>query len=86
MIDAGECITNMMSCRPGEHCLYRDYGLNVVDRAGGLRRADIKAQIEKFYPDVTSVEITNKTTDSDALTGRFVYDVHVKGTYNGGAK
>ena len=82
-MDAGKCITNMMICRRGEHCLYRDYGLDVVDRSGGLRRSEIKAQIEKFYPDVTAIDITNKTTEADAMTGRFVYDVHVKGTYGG---
>jgi hypothetical protein len=71
-MDTGQCITNMMNCKQGEHCLFRSFGLGVeVDRMGKLRRADITTAMSKWYPQVSTVNIQSN--------GNGVYDVTVTG-------
>lgn len=71
-MNTGLCITNMITTRQGEHCLFRSFGLGAVtDRIGGLRRSDLSNAVAKWYPQVKEVSI--KQRDDGA------YDVTVKG-------
>ena len=71
-MDTGLCITNMMNCRQGEHCLFRTFGMGAeTDRVGKLRKSDITTAVAKWYPQVVSVDVKNR--------GDGVYDVKVTG-------
>ena len=58
-MDTGKCIVNMINCRPGEHCLFRSFGLGgVVDQMGRLRKSQVTQELARWYPDVRKVEMT----------------------------
>ena len=60
-MDTGKCIVNMINCRPGEHCLFRSFGLGVVDQMGRLRKSQVTQELARWYPNVklTKFEIEN---------------------------
>lgn len=61
-MDTGKCIVNMINCRPGEHCLFRSFGLGgVVDQIGRLRKSQVTQELARWYPNVklTKFEIEN---------------------------
>lgn len=77
-MDIQTSLKNMCMCRRGEHPLYRGYGLNGVD-GSGLRKAEIKQQLDAFYPEIRNVEIKNNNTLDDISSGHFKYEISVSG-------
>lgn len=77
-MDTGKCITNMITTRQGEHCMFRSFGLgHVTDRVGMLRRSDIVREIAKWYPNVRSVDVEMK--GNGRIPGNSEYNVTVIG-------
>ena len=71
-------LKNMCLCRRGEHCLYRAFGLNNVD-ARGLKKSEIKLQLETYYPEIKSTEIISQNTLDEVQQGHFHYEIKVNG-------
>lgn len=78
-VDTGKCLRNMTICRPREHILFRDFGLNDVDSPYGLSVGVVKAQCSQFYPDVDSIEIKRRASEDDFALGRYRYTISAKG-------
>ena len=78
-VNLGNCLKNLTLCRPGEHCLYRGYGVNAVDSPYGLSYGDVKSQCSAYYPDVDNIEITKRSTSNDYELGTYRYTISIKG-------
>lgn len=69
-----KCVVNCIRCVRGSHTLFRGFGLNVTDQVGRLRRAQIQQQISAYYPDITSLNVSQ--------TEQNKYSVEIKGYLN----
>ena len=52
--DTANHVANMVSCRRGTHCLFRAFGLGVVDDPAptALTLASTRAECAKWYPGI----------------------------------
>lgn len=73
------CVKNMLICKTRSHCLFRGFGLNSVDRVGGVKRSEIKKQLTTYFPEVTKFDIKQKSTFGDLQQGSFAYEITVTG-------
>lgn len=55
-------IANMVSCRRGTHCLFREFGLGVVDdpAPAALTLASTRAECAKWYPSIDVERLERK--------------------------
>lgn len=83
-VNIKNCFKNMVICRTGEHCLYRNFGLNNVDSPYGISYSDVKFQCKTFYPDIEDIEITRRSTMNELQVGQFKYSISVKGAEGNG--
>lgn len=69
-----ECIVQCVRTMRGSMPFARDFGLDVTDQTGRLRRSQIQEQLSKYYPDVHSLNLRQLDTESyiAGITG--VYD------------
>jgi hypothetical protein len=74
-----DCLRNLGLCRPGEHPLFRGYGLNDVDSPYGLSYGEVKNQVAEYYPDVDSVFIERRSTAGDLALGQYRYTITFRG-------
>lgn len=68
-----KCILNCFTTERGSMPLFRSFGLDVTDQRTRLRRAQIQAQLSRFYPDITDLEVTQ--------TAENTYRIDVRGNY-----
>jgi hypothetical protein len=54
-------IANLVQTEPGEHCLFRAYGVSSVDSVYAPTRGRVTAQTARWYPDarIGRVELEN---------------------------
>lgn len=76
MANLGQNITNMIECRPMEHCLFRSFGLGGEVDGAPITRGQIQVECARWLPTVTvkSVQIEKATKE-----GHFVYNISVEG-------
>lgn len=55
-------VANMVSCRRGTHCLFRAFGLGVVDDPAptALTLASTRAECAKWYPSIDVERLERK--------------------------
>ena len=55
-------VANMVSCRRGTHCLFRAFGLGVVDDPAptAITQASIRAECAKWYPGIDVERLERK--------------------------
>ena len=78
------CIKNMLVTTPGEHCLFRRFGVRVVDEPGGVKSSEIREKMAMYYPNIKNVDISAISTFSDFQKGQYRYNISVDGLTQGG--
>lgn len=73
------CLKNFLECRRGDHILFRSFGLGNVDSPFGVSKGEIKAQIAKYYPNLSDVSIVSKNTTNNLAHGQYSYTVDFSG-------
>lgn len=73
------CLKNFLECRRGDHILFRNFGLGNVDSPFGLSKGEIKAQIAKYYPNLSDVNIVSKNTANNLAHGQYSYAIDFSG-------
>lgn len=55
-------VANMVSCRRGTHCLFRAFGLGVVDDPAptAITLASTRAECAKWYPSIDVEQLERK--------------------------
>lgn len=69
-----ECIVQCVRTMRGSMPFARDFGLDVTDQTGRLRRSQIQEQLSKYYPDVHSLNLRRLDTESYIASVTGVYD------------
>lgn len=64
--DTARHVANMFSCRQGTHCLFRAFGLGVIDDPAptAITLASVRAECAKWYPNI-DVERLKLTGDGE---------------------
>ena len=59
-------VANMVSCRKGTHCLFRAFGLGVIDdpAPSAITLGSVRAECAKWYPNI-DVEKLERKRDGD---------------------
>lgn len=59
-------VANMVSCRKGTHCLFRSFGLGVIDDPAptAITLGSVRAECAKWYPSI-DVEKLERKRDGD---------------------
>lgn len=59
-------VANMVSCRKGTHCLFRSFGLGVIDdpAPSAITLGSVRAECAKWYPNI-DVEKLERKRDGD---------------------
>ena len=59
-------VANMVSCRQGTHCLFRAFGLGVIDDPAptAITLASVRAECAKWYPSI-DVERLERTGNGE---------------------
>lgn len=59
-------VANMVSCRKGTHCLFRAFGLGVIDDPAptAITLGSVRAECAKWYPNI-DVEKLERKRDGD---------------------
>lgn len=73
------CLKNFLECRRGDHILFRSFGLGNVDSLFGVSKGEIKAQIAKYYPNLSDVNIISKNTANNLAHGQYSYVIDFSG-------
>lgn len=73
------CLKNFLECRRGDHILFRNFGLGNVDSPFGVSKGEIKAQIAKYYPNLSDVSIVSKNTSNNLAQGHYSYIIDFSG-------
>ena len=60
--DTASHVANMISCRRGTHCLFRGFGLGVVDDPAptAITLASARAECAKWYPSIDVERLERK--------------------------
>lgn len=72
----GELVARLVKTEKGTHCLYRDYGLSIIDAPSILTRSVVQNDVSKWYPAVSVISCTCTQADVD---GHFEYNISVEG-------
>ena len=76
MADIGKNICNMITCRDGEHCLFRSFGLgNSTDSANRLSRSRLQVEVNRWFP---GNMVESLSVDRASISGEFEYSLSVK--------
>lgn len=75
MKETGQHIVNMFKTKRGEHCLFRQFGLNPSDSVGLMNKSTVQLEISKWYPAVKSISVSR--TGGKAEKGESQYLVTV---------
>lgn len=67
------CVLRCFTTEKGSMCMSREFGLDVTDQRGPIRRSQVQAQLSKYYPDVKGLTVKQ--------TGENTYKIDVKGYY-----
>lgn len=64
--EAAQHVANMVSCRKGTHCLFRAFGLGVIDDPAptAITLGSVRAECAKWYPSI-DVEKLEKNGDGE---------------------
>jgi hypothetical protein len=73
------CLKNFLECRRGDHILFRSFGIGNIDSPYGLSKGEIKAQIAKYYPNLTGVKVTSRNTSDGLALGQYSYTIEFSG-------
>ena len=76
MADLSKNVANMIKCAPGEHCLFRSFGVGEVDAPTRLTRNALQVEVNKWLPSVT---IQSLSVDNVTPEGYFEYSIQIKG-------
>lgn len=59
-------VANMVSCRKGTHCLFRAFGLGVIDdpAPSAITLGSVRAECAKWYPNI-DVDRLDRKRDGD---------------------
>lgn len=81
MADLGQNILALITCRQGEHPLFRSFGMGaIVDSPNRMTRNSIQVEVNRWYP---STIVENVSVDKAGSDGIFEYSVSVRGGENG---
>lgn len=60
--DTARHVANMVSCRQGTHCLFRAFGLGVIDdpEPTAITLASVRAECSKWYPNIDVERLERK--------------------------
>lgn len=55
-------VANMVSCRKGTHCLFRAFGLGVIDDPAqtAITLSSVRAECAKWYPNIDVERLDRK--------------------------
>lgn len=55
-------VANMVSCRKGTHCLFRAFGLGVIDdpAPSAITLSSVRAECAKWYPNIDVERLDRK--------------------------
>lgn len=64
--ETAQHVANMVSCRKGTHCLFRGFGLGVIDDPAptAITLGSVRAECAKWYPSI-DVEKLEKKGDGE---------------------
>lgn len=75
--NTGQNIVNMITCRAGEHCMFRSFGMGgVVDEPNRITRNALQVDVNRWYPGVVVRSVDVKKASID---GHFEYKIDVRG-------
>lgn len=69
-----DCIVQCARTMRGSMVFARDFGLDVTDQTGSLKRSQIQEQLSKYYPDIHSLELRQLDVNSYVASVTGVYD------------
>ena len=60
--DTASHVANMVSCRKGTHCLFRSFGLGVIDdpAPSAITLGSVRAECAKWYPNIDVERLERK--------------------------
>lgn len=73
----GQNVVNMITCRAGEHCLFRSFGLGgMTDDPVRITRSSVQIEVNKWFPGTIVQEVK---IDNANAKGEFQYTIKVQG-------
>lgn len=60
--ETAQHVANMVSCRKGTHCLFRGFGLGVIDDPAptAITLGSVRAECAKWYPSIDVEKLERK--------------------------
>lgn len=60
--ETAQHVANMVSCRKGTHCLFRAFGLGVIDDPAptAITLGSVRAECAKWYPSIDVEKLERK--------------------------
>lgn len=69
-------VANMISTQPGDHILFRGYGITALDSLRPPTRSEIATQAARWYPDVRVSKV--HVNGTEANEGHFDVSVELR--------